>query len=166
MKTRIVLCALAVIMPHLCEPQRGIASTNLGMATQALIDAWNEELYSYRVDSGRFPSTKEGLKALRQKSSGMVAVDAPSDTWHNEIVYIYPPKYGTREFDLYSVGKNGVNEYGQGDDITNWTPLSAKSYFFFKWIMQRVLIALIVLSFLILLRKNPKRFKTKGEESG
>ncbi|MEW8070080.1 MAG: type II secretion system protein GspG [Candidatus Thiodiazotropha sp.] len=46
--------------------------------------------------------------------------DVPRDAWLNHFIYIYPPIFGDKDFDLYSPGPNGIDEQGKGDDIVNW----------------------------------------------
>jgi len=40
------------------------------------------------------------------------------DGWGRELVYRLPPRQDGNVFDLYSVGPNGIDEGGEGDDIT------------------------------------------------
>jgi len=40
------------------------------------------------------------------------------DSWGHELVYRFPPRRKDILFELYSVGPNGIDEDGQGDDIT------------------------------------------------
>jgi hypothetical protein len=40
------------------------------------------------------------------------------DLWGNELVYVFPPRRKDLFFELYSVGPNGEDEQGRGDDVT------------------------------------------------
>jgi len=40
------------------------------------------------------------------------------DVWGRELVYRFPPRRRDVLFELYSVGPNGIDEGGEGDDIT------------------------------------------------
>jgi len=80
----------------------------------------------FKTDTGRFPSTSEGLNALT-KNPGIKGYNpdgylpkAPKDPWDNNYIYLYPAVNGTY-FDLESYGKDGENG-GSGDDadIENW----------------------------------------------
>ena len=42
------------------------------------------------------------------------------DPWGNAFRYIYPPSENQNTYDLYSLGPNGINENGAGDDVNNW----------------------------------------------
>ncbi|MCP5198052.1 MAG: type II secretion system protein GspG [Gammaproteobacteria bacterium] len=77
---------------------------------------------------GRFPATIEGLFLLFNNYDDFENWRGPYsnrpylyiDPWENNYIYFYPAKYGNSEYDLYSVGPNGIDEHGLGDDITNW----------------------------------------------
>jgi hypothetical protein len=40
------------------------------------------------------------------------------DIWGHELVYRFPPRRRDVLFELYSVGRNGIDEGGEGDDVT------------------------------------------------
>jgi hypothetical protein len=46
-----------------------------------------------------------------------LARSALRDAWGNRILYREPGHIHTRGWDLYSVGPNGIDEFGWGDDI-------------------------------------------------
>jgi general secretion pathway protein G len=80
----------------------------------------------YRLDVGRYPSTEEGLQALRTRPPGVenwdgpyLKKDVPPDPWQHPYVYRCPGQHG--DFDLLSYGADG-QEGGDGDatDIKNW----------------------------------------------
>jgi general secretion pathway protein G len=81
----------------------------------------------YELDNGFFPSTEQGLEALRKKPesepsprnwNGPYIKRVPLDPWGNPYVYIRPGIHNTEDYDLYSLGPDGA-ESG-GDDIVNW----------------------------------------------
>ena len=79
----------------------------------------------YELDNGVFPTTDQGLQALRVKSS-MTPVPAnwngpyvekdSIDPWGNPYVYTSPGTHRP-DYDLYSKGKDPTSDQ---DDITNW----------------------------------------------
>ncbi len=84
-------------------------------------------LDTYRLDTGRYPSSQEGLAALVQKPSSAERWDGPyltkgipKDPWNRPYVYRSPGDQG-RPYDLYSLGADGAPG-GQGDnrDVTNF----------------------------------------------
>jgi general secretion pathway protein G len=83
-------------------------------------------LDTYRLDVGRYPSTEEGLQALRVRPSGVenwdgpyLRKDVPLDPWNHAYTYRCPGQHG--DFDLASYGADG-QDGGDGDasDIKNW----------------------------------------------
>ncbi|UCG48283.1 MAG: type II secretion system major pseudopilin GspG [Phycisphaerales bacterium] len=80
----------------------------------------------FKMDTGRFPTTSEGLDVLvtdpgiRGYSSDAYLDKVPLDPWHNRYVYICPG-VNSRDYDLKSYGRDG-EEGGTGDDadIESW----------------------------------------------
>jgi general secretion pathway protein G len=79
----------------------------------------------YELDNGNFPTTAQGLQALRVAPSGTPAArnwngpyieKEPVDPWGNLYVYLSPGKQRT-DYDLSSMGKDPDSPE---DDITNW----------------------------------------------
>ena len=95
-------------------------------AARAQIDGFEKALEQYRIDTGRFPSTEQGLQALfvkpgsEAKWGGPYLKKAPPpDAWGQPYQYKSPGEHG--DFDLYSYGKDGrAGGSGEGADITNW----------------------------------------------
>ena len=82
----------------------------------------------YEMDTGKYPTTDQGLIALLEKpTANPVAVNwngpylkkkrIPVDPWGKAYVYAAPGKHNTESFDLSSYGPDGVESK---DDITNW----------------------------------------------
>jgi len=95
-------------------------------------------LADFKDDIGRFPTMEEGLRALLEKPATINneawkgpyvdRPDIPPDPWLKDYLYIYPAKFGSEEFDLYSTGQNEVDDHGLKDDITNWKPVDHRYY--------------------------------------
>ncbi len=89
-------------------------------------------LVRYRIDTGDYPSTAEGLMALLTPPSGRVerwkgpyievtgGGGVPVDPWGEPYQYRYPGKLNQNNgaYDLFSKGKDKVAE--TPDDIGNW----------------------------------------------
>lgn len=77
----------------------------------------------YELDNGEFPSTTDGLAALLNKPAsalnwrGPYLEKNPIDPWGREYKYRSPGERRTADYDLYSLGKDGVES---GDDVVNW----------------------------------------------
>lgn len=95
-------------------------------AAKAQIDALDKALDQYRLDTGHYPSTEQGLAVLNTRPANEAHWDGPYlkkavplDPWGKPYLYRQPGEHG--EFDLYSYGKDG-QPGGDGDaaDVTNW----------------------------------------------
>ena len=95
-------------------------------ATKAQIELLGTALDTFRLDVGRYPTTEEGLEALRTKPGALdrwdgpyLKKDLPLDPWGKAYVYRSPGEHGP--FDIVSYGADGVAG-GEGDnrDITSW----------------------------------------------
>ena len=95
---------------------------------KAKIDIRNIEsaLALFKTDTGRFPTTSEGLEALvsdpsiRGYSNDGYLDKVPLDPWGNKYIYISPGVY-RKDYGLESYGRDGENG-GTGDnaDIESW----------------------------------------------
>jgi general secretion pathway protein G len=80
----------------------------------------------FKTDTGRFPTTSEGIEAL-VSNSGIKGYNSegylkkvPSDPWGNKYVYISPGA-NSREYELKSYGKDGEDGGVEDDaDIESW----------------------------------------------
>ena len=93
------------------------------------IESLSMALKQYKLDNGFYPSTEQGLRALKEKPSiGRVPQNypakgyldtVPKDPWARDYVYICPGEHG--DFDLISLGADR-EEGGEGvnADIKSW----------------------------------------------
>ena len=93
---------------------------------RAQIELLGTALDSYRLDNDMYPSTEQGMQALRVKPEGAnnwdgpyLPKDIPNDPWGNQYVYKCPGDHG--EYDLSSYGVDGQSG-GEDDnaDINSW----------------------------------------------
>lgn len=79
----------------------------------------------YELDNGMFPTTSQGLAALKERPSaspapkhwqGPYLEKDPIDPWGAPYVYVSPGTHRS-DYDLYSKGKDAASS---DDDITNW----------------------------------------------
>ena len=93
---------------------------------RAQIDALEKALDQYRIDTGRYPSTEQGLAALNAKPADEAKWDGPylkkavpDDPWGKPYQYRMPGEHG--EIDLFSFGRDGApGGSGDGADVGNW----------------------------------------------
>ncbi|MEW5975191.1 MAG: type II secretion system major pseudopilin GspG [Acidobacteriota bacterium] len=96
-------------------------------AAKTQIANFQTALGAYKLEVGVFPSTEEGLQALRVKplsanrwDGPYLAKEVPLDPWGNPYVYRFPGEHGD-EPDIISYGADG-REGGEGEneDVVSW----------------------------------------------
>jgi general secretion pathway protein G len=94
-------------------------------AAKAQIELIGQALDHYRLDTGHYPTTEQGLNALVtnpgvDKWQGpYLKKGLPLDPWGKPYVYQYPGSHG--EYDLYSYGRDGKpGGDGEDEDIVSW----------------------------------------------
>jgi general secretion pathway protein G len=97
-------------------------------AAKIQIESFASALDLFFLDTGRYPSSSEGLAALVQRPGAIASWNGPyvkggtipNDPWGNPYVYRAPGQHGA--YDLISYGSDG-QEGGTGAaaDITSWT---------------------------------------------
>jgi general secretion pathway protein G len=93
---------------------------------RAQIDAFEKALETYRLDTGHFPSTEQGLNAVFTRPENEPKWQGPylkklppADPWDKPYVYKTPGEHG--DYDLFSYGRDGKQGGSDEDaDITNW----------------------------------------------
>jgi general secretion pathway protein G len=122
----IVLFILGLLAALVAPRLMGRVGKAKQKTAQAQIQLLATALDLYHLDVGNYPSTEEGLKALRLKPETQAAwtgpyldKEVPKDPWGRAYVYKFPGAHGP--YDLYSLGADGA-EGGEGEnqDITNW----------------------------------------------
>lgn len=97
------------------EAKDGTAKTQMALLATALDN--------YRLDNGSYPSTQQGLAALRTKPSEALPnwrgpylrKEVPMDPWGHPYAYRSPGVRNPNGFDLSTLGKDG-KEGGSGED--------------------------------------------------
>jgi general secretion pathway protein G len=118
----------AIVMP------RVVGETDRARYEQAKVQMriLEDAIKRYKLDSGVFPSTEQGLEALvRKPSTGVIPrywpdggyldkTEIPIDPWGNHYIYISPGMHSP-DYDLKSFGADGL-EGGEGynADIESW----------------------------------------------
>ncbi len=119
----VIITALAgVVAPRFARrsEQARITAVLADIATLELA------LESFEIDTGRYPTTEEGLRALiqepanvRQWNGPYIRRGVPSDPWGNPYQYRQPGVHNSASYDLWSFGPDGRE--GGEDDIDNWS---------------------------------------------
>jgi len=127
-----VVIAIIAILASIVAPKMVARTENAKRAAaRAQIANFKTALTGFRLDSGRYPTTEEGLEALVKKPPGydkkyqeggyMESKTVPLDPWGNKYVYICPGIQDPTGYDLESFGRDGADG-GEGDnkDIESW----------------------------------------------
>jgi general secretion pathway protein G len=96
-------------------------------SAHAQIDSFSTALGAYKLDTGTYPTTEQGLQALRLQPEGVENWQGPylqkeigTDPWQHPFVYHYPGEHGD-EPDIISLGADGApGGDGFNADIVSW----------------------------------------------
>ena len=101
------------------------------MKAKIQIQSLETALQLYKLDTGNYPGTEQGLSALVEApSTGELAKSwreggylekgkVPKDPWGNDYIYLSPGTHS--DFDLISYGADGTGGGdGKNEDINNW----------------------------------------------
>lgn len=110
----------AVVLPRLTGRTEQARLT----AAAQQIESFGVALEAFYLDCGRFPTTGEGLDALRTRPPVLstwrgpyLKRAVPADPWGRPYGYASPGVHNP-DYDMKSSGPDGVE--GTADDITNW----------------------------------------------
>jgi general secretion pathway protein G len=96
--------------------------------TRSQIDNLMTALGTYKLDTGTFPTTEQGLVALRVKPADVnqwngpyLPKDVPKDPWGRDYVYRFPGEHQPDEPEIMSLGADGQpGGEGENVDIFSW----------------------------------------------
>ena len=125
----LVLVILGILAGIVIGNFSGQSSKAKITATKSQLSSLETALTSYEIEVGSYPTTQQGLDALRERPSnvseddyrkgGYLTKDVTNDEWGNPWQYRYPGEKNEDGYDLYSFGPDGKD--GGDDDITNWS---------------------------------------------
>lgn len=96
-------------------------------AARAQINALDKALGAFRIDTGHFPTSDQGLKALVERPANepkwagpYLSKAVPNDPWGHAYVYSSLGD-GPRDFELISLGRDGQRGgKGEDTDLSVW----------------------------------------------
>ena len=123
----IIVTLAAVVAPTIF---RNVGDARVS-AAKSQIELLSLALNSYRLDSDGYPSTEQGLEALRTTPTTgdsprnwrgpYLSRLVPPDPWGRPYIYVSPGRVNPTSFDLYSLGRDGrTGGEGEDADITSW----------------------------------------------
>ncbi len=122
----VVMVILGLLVGYVAPKYFAQVGKSETKTAKAQIESLEKALDIYRLDTGHYPPTEVGLKALNARPDNepkwngpYMKKDVPMDPWGRPYVYKLPGEHG--DFDLFSLGKDG-QPGGQADnaDVTNW----------------------------------------------
>jgi len=122
----IVMVILGLLAALVGPKMFGKVGKSRQKAAKAQISLLETSLDTFRLDMGRYPTSEEGLEALRTKPADSTKWDGPYipkkvplDPWGNPYEYQLPGENG--EYDLTSFGADGTADgEDENKDIVNW----------------------------------------------
>ncbi len=125
----VVVTILAILIALVAPKMVGRTDQARRVSARAQIKNIEGALQLYKLDTGIYPTTEQGLDALVEKPTigeiperwrkGGYLQKIPNDAWGNSFIYISPGSHG--DYDLMSYGAD--NESGGSDkdaDIESW----------------------------------------------
>jgi general secretion pathway protein G len=127
----VVIVILGILAMYVAPKLMGRPEEAKQVRAKMDIASLETALKLYKLDSGIYPSTEQGLQALVQRpESGVIPKKwrqggylekgkVPKDPWGNDYIYLSPGLKG--EFDIISYGADGVpGGENENKDINNW----------------------------------------------
>lgn len=123
----LVVMVIIGLLAGIVAPQyfAQIGKSNAKVA-RAQIESFGQALDQYRLDVGQYPTTEQGLLALRTVPQQVarwqgpyLKRDIPEDPWGRAYQYKRPGQHG--EYDLVSFGADGQpGGDGENADVVSW----------------------------------------------
>ncbi len=123
----LVVLAILGLLATIATTQvlRYFASAKLSTA-HAQIESFSSALDLYKLDTGRYPTSQEGLGALKGKPAAADNWNGPyvkpntslNDPWGRPYAYASPGRHG--EYDLSSNGPDGETVNGADPPLHSW----------------------------------------------
>ncbi|MGH7334191.1 MAG: type II secretion system major pseudopilin GspG [Candidatus Rokuibacteriota bacterium] len=128
----VVVLAIIGTLAMLVGPSilRNVGDANV-TAARSQIETFAIALDAYRLDTGAYPTTEEGLAALRVRPAETDArpgwrgpylrKSVPLDPWGLPYVYVSPGVQNPDSYDLYTLGRDGLlGGRGEQGDVQSW----------------------------------------------
>jgi general secretion pathway protein G len=128
----LVVIIVLGLLAGLVAPQIiGRVSEARGATAHTQIELLSVALDNYRLDNGRYPTTQQGLEALRTKPAAepeprnwrgpYLRKEVPADPWDRPYIYRSPGTENPQSYDLLTLGSDGVpGGEDEAADITSW----------------------------------------------
>ncbi|MBI5280707.1 MAG: type II secretion system major pseudopilin GspG [Candidatus Solibacter usitatus] len=120
----IIALFAALVAPKLLSKSDSARVT----AARAQVNSFMTALGAYKLDTGVYPSTEQGLQALRTRPQNVnqwqgpyLPQDIPVDPWGRPYLYKYPGEINADEPEIVCLGADGqAGGEGIAADIVSW----------------------------------------------
>ena len=128
----LVVLMVIALLAALVGPQIvGRVSEARSTAAKTQLELFGLALDNYRLDNGSYPTTEQGLAALRERPrrgpaplnwrGPYLRKDVPPDPWGRPYLYRSPGERNPTGYDLVTLGRDGTSG-GTGEDADIVTP--------------------------------------------
>ncbi len=128
----LVVIIVLGLLAGLVGPQIiGRVSESKTATAKTQIELFNVALDNYRLDNGSYPTSEQGLQALREKPTQdpvpynwrgpYLRKEVPLDPWRRPYIYVSPGEVNPTSYDLLTLGRDGQPGGEDEDaDVTSW----------------------------------------------
>ena len=124
----IVLLIIGLLAAFVGPKYFGQIGKSQAQVAKAQIEAFDKALDQYRLDTGRYPTTAQGLDALFAAPANeanwkgpYLKKAVPLDPWGNRYQYTAPGTQPNRAFEIVAMGRDGkLGGSGEDADISSW----------------------------------------------
>ena len=127
----VVIVILGILVSFIAPRLMGRPDEAKQVKARVQIESLETAIKLYKLDSGMYPTTEQGLQALvEQPQTGTLPKKwrkggylekgrVPKDPWGNEFIYLSPGAHG--DYDIIAYGADGVPGGEEFDkDINSW----------------------------------------------
>lgn len=128
----LVIVAIIAVLAAVVAPEifKNVGDANAN-AAKSQVEIFGLALDQYRLDNGAYPTTEQGLQALRAAPTTgepprrwrgpYLKRTVPQDPWGRPYVYVAPGRTNPSGYDLYTLGRDGAPGGEEEDaDVTSW----------------------------------------------
>jgi len=127
----VVIAIIAALAGVVAPAVFGHVSDARHSAAKSQVEIFALALDSYNLDNDYYPSTEQGLSALRVLPALGAAPRnwrgpylrkaVPLDPWGRPYIYVAPGRANPGSYDLYTLGRDGsIGGTGEDADVTSW----------------------------------------------
>lgn len=123
----VVIVIIGLLAAFVAPKYFGQISKSKTQVAKAQIEAFDKAIDQFRVDTGHFPTTEQGLNGLFSQPANepmwhgpYIKKSIPIDPWGNAYVF-KSPGTDSRDYEILSYGNDGKSGgSGEDADITSW----------------------------------------------